>query len=606
MGSSGRYDLTASVPTGGGVFFNRTSAAGNSEIFHCNIDGSNPRQITANPLYQSWWCKISPDGTRILFMRAPAALSNYDSDFSQQSIWVANVDGTNPVQIVAQDWQGAPSYIFTPNWMPDGRTIVFAGGHTNTLIYTVPAEGGTPTAITVTGVTTGVTDTSPSPDGTKIVFCRASNVYVVSSSGGAATALTSDGATTPNFDPNYSPDGHTVVMLTEMVAPDGDHLIGQWALRTVDDAGGSITTILNDGNANSKGAWDQTGAYLYFHRFEYGTDTHFSLAKIRADGSGSVIRLTDGTVRDYMPDLLVPKGPRVPVDHGLQHLAGGNDAILWTRVHGGGLLASREAAGADNNGYTYVVTNDSQGVAPYQSNGSAWIQTAAGTVHAAAHLAGAADPIPWTTVHNGGALGSRPSAAAGNAGYTWLDTATGTPYLSSGSAWLQNGAGVVGTRTVIARSGTRVGVVNDTTETTLWTVTLTAAAADYVYPFQAAGDWINSSGSAVTQRWRLYLGATLLMDTSTFNANNNANRGRWTLRGSLYVPTTSTQYIDATLFFPTPSTVGWQVDAAFLTGGASGSVDMTTNPALKLTVTLGTAVSTADCYVDSYMVERIA
>lgn len=585
-----------------GIFFNRTNTgSNNSEIFYMEPDGSNIRQITNDSNYQSWWPKVSPDGSRLLFLRAPASLTNYDSDYSKQSLWTCNLDGSNATQILSQTWAGSTSYLGTPNWHPNGRDIIFFGGGGITGIQSVRSDGGTPSVIPVTGLSTGVSDTSCSPDGTEIVFCYINDVFRVSSSGGIAIRLTTDGSTTTNTDPNYSFDGQTILILTQFAAPDSTHVVGQWGLRTVKRDGTSLTTLLNDGNANSKGSWGADG-YIYFHRLVYG-DSRYSLAKIRADGLGSVVRLTNGATRDYMPDAYIPKLPRVPTKHAVSHLLGGSDPLSWTTVHNGGTLASRPNASSLNNGYLYTATNVDGGTL-YESNGTSWVQIASGVTHASHHAAGDSDALPWTTIHGGGALAGRPAAAATNSGYFYYATDTGTMYLSNGSTWLQVAPGTIGTPQILARSGTAVTVSNSTTETSLFSQTISSAAADTVYRFRASGDWLNSTGLAVSYRFRMYLATTALLDTSTLNLASNANRGQWNLEGFLYIITTTSERLAATLILPTPSAVGWQLSVAPLSGGASGTVDMSTNPAFIFSVQMGTASASADCNLRSLVIER--
>jgi hypothetical protein len=132
--------------------------------------------------------------------------------------------------------------------------------------------------------------------------------------------------------------------------------------------------------------------------------------------------------------------------HAASHNPGGADALAWGTVLGAGTLAARPAASSAN-ANLYYFASDASGGTLYRSNGSAWVQLAAGltqapNAHAAAHLAGGADAIAWATVNGVGTLAARPSAA-GKAGYTYLatDVNSGTTYRSDGAVWLQQGAG---------------------------------------------------------------------------------------------------------------------------------------------------------------------
>lgn len=282
----------------------QTSPDGNVEIYRTDVTATTLTRVTDDTDYHTWWPKPSPDGSRILFCRtavADATASTYDQDYSEVSIWVMNADGTGITEIVPVDTLGAGAVQGTPNWHPNGRDIVFFGGVTNALIRTVQVDGTNLTSVAVTSITTGISDTIWSPDGTRIAFCYLGNVYTVAAAGGAATQITTDGGTTPNFDPAYSPDNLTIAYLTRFATASGPAPAGEWGIRTVSaSGGGSPTTIINDGHISSKPSWADDG-FLYFHRLVYGTDSNFQLAKIQADGSGSVIRLTaaGGSMRAY-------------------------------------------------------------------------------------------------------------------------------------------------------------------------------------------------------------------------------------------------------------------------------------------------------------------
>src|SRR5688572_5059695 len=67
---------------------NRT---GNYELFTARIDGSATSQRTDDETYDSFWPKLSPDRTQVLFQRTPAGV--HDTDFKQAGTWITNVDG---------------------------------------------------------------------------------------------------------------------------------------------------------------------------------------------------------------------------------------------------------------------------------------------------------------------------------------------------------------------------------------------------------------------------------------------------------------------------------------------------------------------------------
>lgn len=312
------------VPIPAGLFYNSSAGvAGNSEIFYLNDFGNanNPAetstQVTSDATYQTWWAKPSPSGTQLAFLRCPVSQTNYDGDYTTQSLWVSNYDGTDPVQIVASSWLGAlstgGSSVSVPNWHPNGRDIVFAAGAPgNWQLYLVRSDGSnTPQQISITGMSTyTLSDPCVSPDGLVVAFIYNYNVWMANLVTGLPTQLTTDGnSSLPlHTDPNFSPDNQTIGFLTQTVADGGATPLGKWEIQTVNRyAPGVVTTLsnTNDGNSNSKPRFGPDG-YVYFHRFQYGTDSAFSLARARADGNGTIQRLTTAsTVRNYQPDFAV-------------------------------------------------------------------------------------------------------------------------------------------------------------------------------------------------------------------------------------------------------------------------------------------------------------
>jgi Tol biopolymer transport system component len=84
---------------------------GNAEIYIMNSDGSNQTRLTDNPAldFEPDW---SPDGSKIVFTS--------DRDTYVRSIWVMDIDGSNPVRLTAAD-QGFYQH---PAWSPDGSQIL--------------------------------------------------------------------------------------------------------------------------------------------------------------------------------------------------------------------------------------------------------------------------------------------------------------------------------------------------------------------------------------------------------------------------------------------------------------------------------------------------
>lgn len=209
--------------------------------------------------------------------------------------------------------------------------------------------------------------------------------------------------------------------------------------------------------------------------------------------------------------VLVSKavGSATPTAHATTHAPGGSDALPWASgINGYGVLASRPAAGATNNGYLYFSTNSSGGTL-FRSNGATWDAigiglTAAPQLHASTHLAGGTDALSWTAILGRDVVANRPAAGATNAGYLYFatDVAGGTWYQSDGATWNANSIGLT-TVTTVARGGTGAGTLtgfvygNGTSAMTAVQANLTAVvdptvAADSAAGYAVGSVWVNT------------------------------------------------------------------------------------------------------------------
>ena len=96
---------------------------------------------TVRPVLASSWVdygpRFSPDGRRIVF----ESFRSGDT----KNIWVADADGSNPVQLTQP-----PNQDGSPGWSPDGRRIVFGRSEPNQTpnIWTMDADGGSQRRLT--------------------------------------------------------------------------------------------------------------------------------------------------------------------------------------------------------------------------------------------------------------------------------------------------------------------------------------------------------------------------------------------------------------------------------------------------------------------------
>lgn len=268
-------------------------------------DGSNVRQITRDERFDSWWPRLSPDRSQIIFYRTPAG--EHES-YEQTSLWMIGVADEEPREIRergADDWEVQGH----AEWSPDGAELVMFGGtRINPQIFVTDAQGANPRQVTDRGGQN--LDPSWSPDGQDIYFvgcpravCFASDyeIYVIPEAGGEATRLTEDGFR--DHDPYLSPDGASLAWLT---MSSDDPPVGTWGIRLAGADGLSPRWLIDDGQVNSYPAWSSDGQLIYFHRLEPGRDETFGIFAIHPDGEG-LRELTEGQpgVNEY-PDAGTP------------------------------------------------------------------------------------------------------------------------------------------------------------------------------------------------------------------------------------------------------------------------------------------------------------
>jgi TolB protein len=145
---------------------------------------------------------ISPDGTLL-------AISDQSQEERQSLIYTVPIEGGPPTRIT----QGSPSYWH--GWSPDGKTLAFVGDRNGNLdIYTIPVDGGEETRLT----TAEGLDDGPeySPDGQYIYFnserTGSMQIWRMRPDGSGQEQVTSDEYN--NWFPHISPDGQRMVFLT--------------------------------------------------------------------------------------------------------------------------------------------------------------------------------------------------------------------------------------------------------------------------------------------------------------------------------------------------------------------------------------------------------
>ena len=167
---------------------------GNPDIFYHDL-ATGQRRVIARFSGLNTSAAISPDGSKVAMILSRSGSPN---------VWVCNADGTDFKQLTF-----SPEDESSPCWSPDGQWICFATKlHSRRVLAKVPAGGGEVQRIPTSGVS-NPTDPDWSPDNKWIAFTSQMgdfNICVVPVGGGTATVLV------PGQHPSWSPNSRTLVL----------------------------------------------------------------------------------------------------------------------------------------------------------------------------------------------------------------------------------------------------------------------------------------------------------------------------------------------------------------------------------------------------------
>jgi TolB protein len=167
---------------------------GNPDIFYHNLS-TGQRRVIARFSGLNTSAAVSPDGTRVAMILSRSGSPN---------VWVCNADGTDFKQLTT-----SPEDESSPCWSPDGQWICFATKlRSRRVLAKVPAGGGPVQRIPTSGVS-NPTDPDWSPDGKWIAFTSQMgdfNICIVPAGGGMVTVLV------PGQHPSWSPNSRTLIL----------------------------------------------------------------------------------------------------------------------------------------------------------------------------------------------------------------------------------------------------------------------------------------------------------------------------------------------------------------------------------------------------------
>jgi Tol biopolymer transport system component len=182
-----------------------------------------------------------------------------------------------------------PTRIEAPNWLRDGKTLIYNGGGR---LYRIPAAGGKPEVIDTGFATRCNNDHGVSPDGTLLAISdqsqgdRKSRIYTLPVAGGTPKLVTPAG---PSYWHGWSPDGKTLAYCAERD--------GEFDVYTVPAAGGPETRLTTAKGLDDGPEFSPDGKSIYFNSERTGRT---QVWRMKADGSDQE-QVTDDEFNNWFP-----------------------------------------------------------------------------------------------------------------------------------------------------------------------------------------------------------------------------------------------------------------------------------------------------------------
>ncbi len=176
-----------------------------------------------------------------------------------------------------------PTRIEAPNWLRDGRTLIYNSGGR---IVRIPAAGGEPEPIDTGFATRCNNDHGVSPDGTRLAISdnsqgkRQSLIYTLPIGGGTPKLVTPMG---PSYWHGWSPDGRTLAYCAERG--------GEFDIYIIPAEGGPETRLTTAKGLDDGPEYSPDGRQIYFNSDRAG---RMQIWRMRADGSGQEAVVADG------------------------------------------------------------------------------------------------------------------------------------------------------------------------------------------------------------------------------------------------------------------------------------------------------------------------
>ena len=199
--------------------------------------------------------------------------------------------------------RSVPTYLQSPNWAPDGKSIyVHEAGRIQKIPYLNPPGGGPPQAVDTAGLVGCSGNFGLSPNGKSLaVSCAQAkggqhDVYVISTAGAGTPRKVTDGAVSSYFHA-WAPDSQTIAF-TRGSADKAD-------IFTVPVDGGTAVRLTND-TVNDGPDYTPDGKFIYFDSARSGL---LQIWRMKPDGTGAE-QITDDAHNNSSPHV-APDGKSI-------------------------------------------------------------------------------------------------------------------------------------------------------------------------------------------------------------------------------------------------------------------------------------------------------
>lgn len=220
---------------------------------------------------------------------ASVALTTHPPDPTARLVLHSTLEIVNLASLDRRAVLDAATHFEAPNWSPDGRTLLF---NREGRLYRMPAGGGDPVLLDTGFAQRCNNDHGYAPDGTQLAISDHSQgegkslIYVLPAAGGTPRRVTERG---PSYWHGWSPDGATLAYCAERG--------GEYDIYTIAVSGGAERRLTTAPGLDDGPDYAPDGRWIYFNSERTGS---MQIWRMHPDGSGQE-PVTDDEWNNWFP-----------------------------------------------------------------------------------------------------------------------------------------------------------------------------------------------------------------------------------------------------------------------------------------------------------------